>query len=246
MLPSWHIGVHYLLDHMQEQHEVVRKIHHTFRYPSTFFADNLFTFEKTISFLTDLAFMEPFNAAEPERQDRAIIWRKYILYWATRRAMTIPGDLVETGCYRGFTADFLTRAFDLPAAGKQFWNYDMFETPEGVLHAMPEHSASLHEKVVARFADRPYVRVVKGFLPQSLALGCPERISLLHIDLNSKDAELGVLDALFDKVSPGGAIVLDDFGWSAYYEQHAAHKAWFAEKNLMVLDLPTGQGLVIK
>lgn len=43
-----------------------------------------------------------------------------------------------------------------------------------------------------------------------------------------------------------GAIVLDDYGWSVYREQKLLEDAWFAERGYQGLELPTGQGLVIK
>lgn len=64
--------------------------------------------------------------------------------------------------------------------------------------------------------------------------------------MNNADAELAVLDALFDSVVPEGAIVLDDYGFAEYVSQTRAHAAWFAARNLPILELPTGQGLVIK
>ena len=44
----------------------------------------------------------------------------------------------------------------------------------------------------------------------------------------------------------GGAIVLDDSGWSIYREQRLLEDAWFAEGGYQVLELPTGPGLVIE
>jgi hypothetical protein len=68
----------------------------------------------------------------------------------------------------------------------------------------------------------------------------------MHIDLNSADAEIGVLEVLFDRVSPGGIIVLDDYGWLAYEKQKIVEDEFFGRRNHSVLELPTGQGLVIK
>lgn len=51
-----------------------------------------------------------------------------------------------------------------------------------------------------------------GMVPDVLATQCPERISLLHLDMNAAKAEIGALDRLFDLVVPGGFVVFDDFG----------------------------------
>ena len=122
-----------------------------------------------------------------------------------------------------------------------------FEGAEGISqHAMPEHGPKLFEQVTARFSEIPNVIVTQGRVPESFSQVVPEQISLLHIDMNNVAAEIGALEALCDKVSPGGLIVLDDYGWIAYRAQQVAERAWFAERGYAILEMPTGQGLVIK
>ena len=42
------------------------------------------------------------------------------------------------------------------------------------------------------------------------------------VDMNDADAELGALEMLFDRISPGGMIVFDDYGWTGYRAQKDA------------------------
>ena len=108
----------------------------------------------------------------------------------------------------------------------------------------------LYEGVVKRFADRPYVVIHRGFLPESLEQNSPERISLLHLDLgsgvNSTKPEIACLELLFDRIVPGGMVVFDDYGWRTYGQQKAAQDSFFAERGYKILELPTGQGLLVK
>jgi hypothetical protein len=104
----------------------------------------------------------------------------------------------------------------------------------------------LWETVVARFARFPHVKVIRGFLPEALEIAMPERISFLHIDLNSPAAEIAVLNVLFDRVVPGGTVVFDDYGWQQFHRQREAEDRFMAERGHVILELPTGQGLVIK
>jgi hypothetical protein len=83
-------------------------------------------------------------------------------------------------------------------------------------------------------------------VPDVLKTVAPDKISFLHLDLNNAQAELGALEVLFDRVSPGGMIVLDDYGWIAYRAQKLAEDPWFQARDYNVLELPTGQGLLIK
>jgi hypothetical protein len=45
---------------------------------------------------------------------------------------------------------------------------------------------------------------------------------------------------------PGAVLVLDDYGWLGYRQQKLAEDPWFAQRGYRVLELPTGQGLIIK
>jgi hypothetical protein len=104
----------------------------------------------------------------------------------------------------------------------------------------------MFEYVRDRFAPFANVQVVKGFLPGALSLACPERIGFLHMDLNSPRAEVAVLEQLFDKVVPGGVIIFDDYGWKLFEKQKEAEDIFMKACGYEVLELPTGQGLVVK
>ena len=83
-------------------------------------------------------------------------------------------------------------------------------------------------------------------MPESFALASPQKIAFLHVDLNSPAAEKAALEVLFDRVVTGGYVVFDDYGWFAARKQKEAIDAFFAPRGYSVLELPTGQGLVIK
>jgi O-methyltransferase len=111
---------------------------------------------------------------------------------------------------------------------------------------MPDMGGGLFEATQQRFGDLPNVRVIRGPVPAVLEAQSPDRIAFLHIDMNNARAEIGALDTLFDRVSPGGIVVLDDFGYQGYVDQRDAERAWFAARGYDVIELPTSQGLVVK
>jgi O-methyltransferase len=52
---------------------------------------------------------------------------------------------------------------------------------------------------------------------------------------------------LFEKIVPGGILILDDYEWAGIYRgQKIAEDQWLQERGYRVIPLPTGQGLVIK
>jgi predicted O-methyltransferase YrrM len=212
-----------------------------------FIADNLLTWGKNLSFLDCPDLMASVEKNAADNIDKAVLWRTAVLYWAAKRTLRLPGDWAECGCYRGYSARVLCEALKVNDHDKKFYLYDLFEHSEGMNHHhMPDHSAELVDKVKARFTDFPGVVVTKGSVPEVLADVSPESISFLHIDMNNAEAELGALEVLFDRVVPGGSIVFDDYGWSDYRPQKLAIDAFLAPRGYEVLELPTGQGLLIK
>ena len=158
--------------------------------------------------------------------------------------MATSSSAVRTGVGIKTIVDYLGG----PAFPKTFWGYDIFEHDASMLnHAMPEHGAGLYERVREKFAGYPQVRVVKGLIPAAFASGCPDRIAYLHIDLNQAPAEVASLEHLFDRMVPGGILILDDYEWSGVYRgQKLAEDIWFEARKYRVMPLPTGQGIVIK
>lgn len=206
-----------------------------------FGGDNLITFGRNLSFATDPSFYKAFMAAKPDDREIALVWRCHVLHWAARRGLELDGDFIEAACYKGFSSRVLVNALDWSSVPRTYWLYDTFDADY-----LPGHHAGLYEEVCARFSDTPNVKVVKGRIPEILDNSSPERISFLHLDMNNKEAEIGALDHLYDRIATGALIVLDDYGWSAHKDQKIAHDAWFKARGKMVVELPTGQGLVIK
>ncbi|MDA0652767.1 MAG: class I SAM-dependent methyltransferase [Proteobacteria bacterium] len=161
--------------------------------------------------------------------------------------MGLDGDMVEAACYKGISARIIADYVDLKNSDKTFYIYDLFEHDDTMVHhSLPELGVGLFEQVKARFDDLPNVIVTKGFIPQILDEVAPEKIAFLHIDMNNAEAEIAALEYLWDRIVPGASIVLDDYGWLAYRAQKLAEDPFFAARGYQVLELPTGQGLVIK
>ncbi|PTD97357.1 TylF/MycF/NovP-related O-methyltransferase [Pseudothauera lacus] len=211
------------------------------------FADNMFVFQRNNSMVRDVPFMDAWQQNIVSSSDEAILWRRYILAMAGYHCSHLDGDFVECGAYEGVGAKTVLDYLGGPEFPKTFWLYDLFEhKADSVNHPMPSHGPQLHQQVVERFAGYPNVRIFKGYLPEVLEQGAPERIAYLHIDLNQAPAEIATLEALFDRVVPGGMIILDDYEMYFYRAQKAAEDNWFGQRGYKVFPLPTSQGFVIK
>lgn len=209
--------------------------------------DNLITYHRNLSFLDDEPFMAAFNKHASTDIEKAILWRMSIVLWGARNGLKLDGDFVECACYKGTTVRILCDTLGFAGLDKRYFLYDLFDhDPAMSHHAMPEHSKELFQSVKDRFADTPNVIVTQGSVPQVLSTVAPEKIAFMHLDLNNADAEVGALDVLFERMVPGAVLVLDDYGWLGYRAQKLAEDPWFAARGYFVMELPTGQGMVIK
>ena len=215
--------------------------------PGFFLGDNLFTWSRNNSMLEDPAFRKAWQSNIQNDADEAIVWRRYILACAALHCLHLPGDFVECGVYSGTGIKTVTDYLGGTAFPKTFWGYDTYDFHPVPGHEFPGQQEGFFEIVRQRFAAYPQVRLIKGMLPDSFAGGIPQAVAYLHIDLNNAAGELAALECLFDRVVPGGIIILDDYEWSGVFRQQKLEEdPWFAARNYRVIPLPTGQGLLVK
>lgn len=209
--------------------------------------DNLFTYQRNLSFMEDEPFMAAWRKHASDAVEKAILWRTAILLGGVRNGLKLQGDFVECGCYKGTSVRILCDAVNFGATDKRYFLYDLFEYDAASMsNGMPEHGETLYRSVVDRFADLPNVVVTQGRVPEVLGQVVPDKVAFMHLDMNSAAAEVGALSVLWDRMVPGAMLVLDDYGWEGYRAQKLAEDAWLQARGFHVIELPTGQGMVIK
>jgi len=140
----------------------------------------------------------------------------------------VPGDLIETGVWRGGATIFM-RAI-LKARGvtdRLVWvadsfaglpapDTDRYPRDEGItLHKFPQLAVSL-ERVQENF--RRYglldqqVQFLKGWFRDTLPAAPIERLAILRLDGDLYESTIQALSALYHKVSTGGFVIVDDYG----------------------------------
>ncbi len=230
-------------------------------FKAAYCGDNLITLEKTAGFLEEPRFARAFARHARTEEERSRAWRLHTLVWAAESALNLPGDFVECGVFEGFMSSVVMDVLEFEKRDKTFYLYDTFEGfsdkysdpddygPTSGFYRFAQKlydQPGLYERVRQRFAPWPNAKVIRGVVPDVFAEDSPERICYLHVDLNAPRAERGALEALFDRVVPGGMVVFDDHGWKVFYKQKAEHDAFMRARGYAVMELPTGQGLVIK
>jgi len=229
--------------------EAVETLSKIFSY--TFAGDMLITFNRNMSFFDDARFMEAFDGNVRSPVEKTLIWRLHVLCWNALNSLRVEGDFVECGVFQGFCSAVATRYLDFGSRAKQWYLYDTFTgIPPDQLNPGRENpedfqQEGLYEACRQRFAAYPNVHVVQGRVPEVLRGRAPEKVAFMHLDMNSAAAEMGALEFFWERLAPGAAIVLDDYGWRGYRAQKLAEDPFFAARGRQVLELPTGQGLVL-
>lgn len=215
---------------------------------SLFVSDNIITWNRNYSFLRDDFFLGMLNTPGYAYVEKSLIWRTYVLLHFAEHASKIAGDFVELGCHTGHTAANIIKKVDFRKLSKSYFLYDLFEWKEGDEHTrMDGHkNPHMYEDVVKRFSAYEFVRVIKGSVPKSFSAGFPEKIAFAHIDMNHPVPEAGALEMVLPRLSRGGIVVLDDYGWWGYCKQKIALDPIVRKHNLSVLELPTAQGIILK
>ena len=232
-----------------------------------FWGDRLLSLGKSMGFLDDPAFADAYARIKGSHQydqyasPHTVAWRLHTLVWAARNGLALDGDFVECGVFKGDFAWVVAQATNFVRQRRTFYLYDTFsgfapayssaeDFPDapGFFNFANDVYAdpAIYDEVVRKFRGLPNVRIVRGVLPDTLSEAAPDRIAFLHIDLNSPAAEIATLERLFDRVVPNGIIVFDDYGWHLFRKQKEAEDAFMAARGYQILELPTGQGMVVK
>ena len=227
-----------------------------------FVADGVAVTGKNLAALKDPKFQAAYAVAErlnaegwPEGVPD-IRWRAHVCCWAAMQALKLEGDFVECGVHTGILSITVAEYLGFAKLPRTFWLFDTFQgiPTERLAADEKAHAKHLNEvlffdcyEVAQRnFAPYPNARLVRGMLPDTIAATDLRRIAYLSIDLNNAQAEMATIEVLWSMLSPGAIVVLDDYAFKTYEPQHEAWNRFAAEHGLMVLTVPTGQGILIK
>lgn len=177
--------------------------------------------------------------------------RCYVLFTLMRQAVHVEGDIWECGVYKGGTAAMMAAALQDLAPSKSLYLFDTFE-------GMPDTDAGkdLHQKgdfgdtslrAVRSFVGHESTVVYrKGTIPDSF-LGLEScQVAMAHIDVDIYRSVLDCLHFIWPRVSLGGFVVLDDYGFPTCPGARAAVDDFFQTQKCVPLCLPTGQAVVFK
>ncbi|SFW72540.1 TylF/MycF/NovP-related O-methyltransferase [Amycolatopsis australiensis] len=145
----------------------------------------------------------------------------------------VPGDFIETGVWRGGTTIFMRGMLAaLGCTDRRVWVADSFQgLPEPDAEKFPaeakahasstmtdayQHFAVSRADVEANFAAfgllDAQVRFLEGWFKDTLPTAPVERLAVIRLDGDYYESTMDALTSLYDKLSPGGYVVVDDYG----------------------------------
>ena len=227
-------------------------------------ADGFRTLNKNTDFKDEPRFAAAWTFAEQGNREAwakrgrvpDVRWRAHTCCWAASRALKLEGDFVEFGVNAGLLSMTVCRYLDFATVDRTFWLFDTFGgIPEGEMTSKEERLrkernsgiySDVFEIAKRNFAPFPNAVLVRGALPGTLDEVSINRIAYLSVDLNAASFEKASIERVWDRISVGAAIVLDDYAFEGHEEQNKMWDAFAAEHGQVVLTLPTGQGLIVK
>lgn len=185
-------------------------------------------------------------------------WRHYLVFWTANIACRATGGIrnfVEMGVCDGLTAWYASKSRQAIMCEGEFFLYDAWEAmrPEDLFKSESSAAGSYSyldientRNNLKKCAGEKFV-FNKGYVPESFTSSRnPETLCWLHIDLNSAAPTLASLNFFWDRLLPGGLVLLDDFAYPGYEETKKHVEQWCATNSLDILHLPTGQGIIFK
>ncbi|MDQ3093733.1 MAG: TylF/MycF family methyltransferase [bacterium] len=157
-----------------------------------------------------------------EPQELSVIMREF----RSVLDKSVPGDVIELGCYEGTTSLFLQRELMKSKAEKKLWLYDSFEglpnkssadsSPAGLQFKTGELLAS-KQTLISNFkkSSLPIPRIKKAWFSDLKPSDLPDKISFAFLDGDYYASIWDSLSLVWPKLSEGAVVIVDDYSSEA-------------------------------
>lgn len=147
------------------------------------------------------------------------IYRCYELYTLGQQMLTVPGDFLEVGVWRGGTGALLASAVRSDH-NKHVYLADTFTGVvkaggDDTVYVGGEHSDTSLELVhdLLKGLSLSNCTLLQGIFPDETGKYFKGKLALLHCDVDVYSSARGVVEWGIPLLSQGGAIVFDDYGF---------------------------------
>ena len=223
-----------------------------------------------VDFLQDKKFLTSYDNATKNNElgihPGKIRFRAYIVNYFANYALKLArknkkSNFVELGTGKGVMAKVIISNTKLNK--KKNINFYLFDTYKGIPISKISTNeiknttfmnknifkGNYYEFVKKKFKKNKNVKLIKGILPETIKKNdyLLKNIVFLHIDLNNANSEIQSIRLLYDRLSYGAVVILDDYCYSEVFRNLKNKWDKFIKtKNNSILSLPTGQGVFFK
>jgi len=200
--------------------------------------------ERAKSFLHEEAFLEDYRRFEGNSHS---IDRKWTIVQLLKLVRDLDGDSVECGAFQGGTSFFMLKHGRQHRAHHIFDSFEGLSAPDAIDGSHWRRGSLSSAEAVIRdnlkaFANVTYYR---GWIPDRFSEVTDRRFCFVHVDVDLYRPTRDSLDFFFARLVPGGVMVCDDYGFDTCPGARKAMDEFAAQHRLAVLDLPSGQGVII-
>ena len=214
-------------------------------------------------FIQDPKFKEAYKRGiKAAGRDYCWHWRVHTGLWAASSAINVKGDFIEFGVNKGFLSSAIMQLLDWNSTARRFLLLNTFsgideryisvgDVSVGVLDRNKRDIESGFytfdvDSVRKNFEEWPKAQIVQWAVPDTLSLVDSDNFAFVHLDMNCAMPEVAAAELVWPRMSPGAIMLLDDYAYIGYRSQKLAMDEFAKSKNVSVLSLPTGQGLILK
>lgn len=146
----------------------------------------------------------------------------------------VSGDFAECGCKHGHSTRIISDLMAKAGTTSDLLVFDSFEgglsdkTEKDRTNALSDTTAVKTRQQKQRFSsqlshvenvfkDQPFVKLVKGWIPESFTPEIAEKtFSFAHIDVDLYEPTKAALYFFYERLSKGGVIVIDDYNSATF------------------------------
>jgi len=195
-------------------------------------------------FLQNFKRLSPLNRYSEER--------KFTLREFVKSTVNVEGAMAECGCYEGASAWFMASV--VPDA--DLYLFDSFEgisqpderdqAPAGIMAWQAGDMRAQESVLRSNLSQYKHIHVMKGWIPERFGEVENRQFRFVHIDVDLYQPTFDSLQFFYPRLSRGGVIVMDDYGFLTCPGARDAADQYMSDKPERILDLPTGQGVIIR
>ena len=194
-------------------------------------------------FLEDKAFMNYYESYHGTKNYHSLDQLMKLLISTDGREET-----AECGVFQGASSHLICR--QIRSSQKQHHVFDSFEglsapnDKDGTYWQKGNLACS--EKIVREnLKEFDFVRYYRGWIPERFDEVSDRKFCFLHLDVDLYQPTLDTLVFFYERMTPGGIILCDDYDFATCPGAKKAMDLFFSDKPEEIVCLPTGQGFVI-